>query len=172
MSCCCQAPKNRRLASRSSNPALSGLALAGEEFSNARYIADLSLFGGPPTLPHRLVERGLVDRDVRCWRAEPRLAFQLAGKVLRVRRDRREFGGRPEFIDVGVPAVLAHRCVHGDDSVLLLHKLGERKQSVTVRVREGRVAHDLLARHENAIGSTQLELRLAPFGYRWFERVW
>ncbi|ROP34765.1 alpha-amylase family glycosyl hydrolase [Pseudokineococcus lusitanus] len=92
-------------------------------------------------------------------------------------RDRPELGrGSVDLLDVGSPAVLAHRSTWAGRTTVTLHNLGE--EPVTVRlpadvVPAGRRVLDLFGLDEQggAEDGGGLEVTLGRYGYRWFGDV-
>lgn len=91
-------------------------------------------------------------------------------------RDRPELGrGSVELLDVGRPAVLAHRSTWAGRTTVALHDLGE--EPVTVRlpadvVPAGRRVLDLFGLEEHGgADDGGLEVTLGRYGYRWLGDV-
>jgi maltose alpha-D-glucosyltransferase / alpha-amylase len=90
--------------------------------------------------------------------------------AVRERRRCPEFGaGSWQWLEMGHPAVLAHRCWIPGAAVIALHNLASRPLTVTIEVGcEVAALHDLLAnRPYTAAASGRHQLELEPYGYRW-----
>ena len=110
--------------------------------------------------------------NVEDQRKDPGSLLAWLERALRTRREAPEIGwGRCEFLDVSADAVLAHRCVHGNGSVLAVHNLSDAEQAVTIALKDGGEAHDLLSVDGDPLGKGQLSLTLPPYGYRWLREV-
>lgn len=110
---------------------------------------------------YQRVNVGAQERD-------PNSLLSWVKLAIRTRRECREFGhGRCEFLDTRNDRVLAHRCQHEDDSVLVLHNLSDSEQRVEVALRSGCSARDLLGSREATVDSGALRTTLEPYGYRW-----
>lgn len=98
----------------------------------------------------------------------PRSMLNFMRELIRRRRETPEFGmGEFSLIDVGDPAVLAHRCDWGDRAVVALHNFsdGEAKVSLASEFEERRPFEVWSDRDYGELSSE--ELIVAGNGYRW-----
>lgn len=112
-------------------------------------------------------ERVNVDAQQR----DPNSLLSWTERVLRVRRNYPQFGwGECEFLDVGDRSVLAHRCVHDNKRVLVLHNLSDRRAVADLKLPNIEILEDLLTRKPHKVsGGGEHRLELEPYGYCWFE---
>lgn len=112
---------------------------------------------------------GYSQVNVEAQRRDPDSQLSWLERAIRARRECSEFGwGACELIDLGAPAVLVHRCQQGERSVLVVHNFSDAEQHVAIDLREGRGATDLLAPDGELVARGRVQVRLDPFGYRWF----
>lgn len=98
----------------------------------------------------------------------PGSMLNFTRELIRRRRETPEFGmGEFSLIDVGDPAVLAHRCDWGDRAVVALHNFsdGEAKVSLASEFEERRPFEVWSDRDYGELSSE--ELIVAGNGYRW-----
>ena len=112
---------------------------------------------------------GYQEVNVAAQRRDPESLLAWMQRVIRVRRECREFGwGTCEFLDAGHPAVLVHRLSREGSSIVLLHNFDDEERTVELHLREGAAARDLLTHDEPIVGNGRLRLVLPAYGYRWF----
>lgn len=93
--------------------------------------------------------------------------------VLRVRRATYEFGwGACEFIETDDPAVLAHRCRRGEESVLVVHNVADRDATVEIPRDGFESLRDLLTKDPHSgTPDGKYRIELGPYGYKWFREL-
>jgi glycosidase len=109
-------------------------------------------------------------------RRDPESLMSWFERLIRRRKECPELGwGTFRQLDPGSPAVFAHRCDWDASTVVALHNLSGEPQDAAVTLEDhdgvsGVV--DLFAPDDPVIGSGgRLELRLAPYGFRWLRLV-
>ena len=87
---------------------------------------------------------------------------------MRLRTRSPEFGdSQCEWLDTRNPAVLAHCCSGERSSVMAVHNLSGKAQTVEIRLsRQADALFDLLHNREHEVNGA-LKLRLKPYGYLW-----
>jgi maltose alpha-D-glucosyltransferase/alpha-amylase len=136
--------------------------------------------GFSPAPPDRLIhpvisggEYGFETVNVESQDRDEHSLLNWTEHVLRVRRGTYEFGwGECEFIETGDPAVVAHRCRRGGESVLVLHNLADKKASIQIERGEFASLHDLLTKDPHpGTPDGHYRIDLDPFGYKWFREL-
>ena len=113
---------------------------------------------------------GPKDINVGRQRREEDSLLNWMERLIRRRRECPELGwGRPTVIDVGNPAVFAHRCDWGDDTVVAVHSFDSKDTRVTVPLGDAEAAVNLFGDeelHPDQDGAAELDLE--PYDHRWY----
>jgi maltose alpha-D-glucosyltransferase/alpha-amylase len=109
--------------------------------------------------------------NVAAQRRDPDSLLNWMERLIRRRRECPEIGwGELTILDAGEASVLAHRCDWDGSAVLAVHQLDDRPVTVRVPLGEAEEALvDLFGADELLTGEDgAAEIRLGPYGFRWF----
>jgi trehalose synthase len=92
-------------------------------------------------------------------------------RLIRRRRECPEIGfGSLELLDAGAPSVLAHRCDWDGSTIVAVHELGGKAQTVALALdgpADAEALVDLFSDEEHALDDGRVELELEPHDFRW-----
>ena len=120
------------------------------------------------SLPGRMAVRAPMQWDrVAAQRRDPDSLLMWMERMIRRRRECPELGwGRTTVLDVGDPAVFAHRADWQESAIVAVHSLVEEPR--TVRVESKHPLVDLFADDELKPSRGRVEIPLGRYGARWF----
>jgi maltose alpha-D-glucosyltransferase/alpha-amylase len=116
---------------------------------------------------------GYQKVNVAAQRADPNSLFHTIRRFVAVRKQHLAFGrGDLTFLEPSSKAILAYLRRYGNETVLAVHNLGNRKRQARLDLAEfsGNRPLDLLTGETlPALTEAPLRLTMPPYGYRWLK---
>lgn len=111
---------------------------------------------------------GYPQVNVATQQRQPDSLLNWFDRVIRIRKQCPEFGcGKWQILDTDEPAVFAHCCQQGSQTVLAMHNLSNRACSVTLPFDLPIDWVELLSDHPYKPLEDSRSILLKPYGYRW-----
>jgi trehalose synthase len=109
------------------------------------------------------------DAEVAAQRRDPESLLTWMELLIRRRRECPELGfGEMTILDARDPAVLAHRSVWADTTILAVHSFAEEPRAVRLEVGEADAVVDLFGADELEAPDGHVTVELGRYGHRWF----
>jgi maltose alpha-D-glucosyltransferase/alpha-amylase len=136
--------------------------------------------GGGSTAPPEAMQRPVISEGEYGYRqvnvaAQQRDSSSLLHwmvRLIRVRKQCPEIGwGEWKILPAADPAIFAHRCDWRGSTVVMVHNLADRDAAVRLELGDdagGEPLVELLGDQPYSLVDGNREIRLEPYGYRWF----
>src|SRR6185436_4621176 len=101
---------------------------------------------------------------------DPGSLLHFMQRLVTTRKQCPELGwGSCQILETGDPAVFAHRCDWSGSAVVAVHNLADRDACVHLRMKEDQAPMvELLGDKPYELVEEDREIKLEPYGYRWF----
>jgi maltose alpha-D-glucosyltransferase/alpha-amylase len=111
--------------------------------------------------------------SVKAQRGQPDSLLHIIRHMITVRKGHPAFGrGEFEWVDLDNPGIAAFRRSHAEESLLAIHNLSEKAQTIPLPINKSVTSMtDLLTQKEFAPASDTLDLRLEPYQYVWLSNT-
>jgi len=109
--------------------------------------------------------------NVKLQRAEPDSLLNIIRHMIAIRKGHPAFGwGQFEWMDFENESIAAFRRTDHDESILAIHNLSDREQSISRPIKKPATSMtDLLTGNEYVSLEENLEIKLQPYQYLWLK---